>query len=58
MNMTWEEFVKHIEKELKLIRPEADLNKMVIAYMDVNYPDSMVDITVGTTRDGGLVITS
>lgn len=51
--MTWPEFIKEVEKQVKESRPEIDLNKLEIAYIDIHYTE---DINVGFNHDKLVVV--
>ena len=55
--MTYKQLKEHIEKNIKLLRPDQNPDEMEIAYIDIHsYPD-LEEIKIGFTSKNMLCIT-
>lgn len=54
--MKWKEFKEVTEKEIKLIRPNIDIDELEIARIDICNPDKH-ELRIGTYQNNELVIT-
>lgn len=58
--MKWKIFKERVEKELKLIRPEAEPDEMDINRIDVFYSDEFdeQEVNVGTDLNNNIIVDS